>query len=356
MSKELPQPQQSEEVDLGQLFKLIGNMFDKLFKFIGSVFNKLFLAFIWLVFFVKKHFVKLVIAGVIGVFYGFFTQKNSVPTYMSYILVQQNYDTGESLYNSIKYYDDLVEQKDVKTLCKVLDIDSLNAVSITEFDIESVIDENNRLKNYDSYLKELDSVLASTILYSTYLKNEKDFNHKIQQITIKATERSNFKVVFDRIVDNINRNEYFVREQQKDITELKNRKRTLEEALVESDSLKNTYKRVLEMKEREGASQTNVTIKNADDVNKTREFDLYKNDLDLEREIVDLEREIEDKKVILEVISSKKETGAIDNKKYFFGLRVGYKAYYSVFLIFGAFIVLIGIEFIKFLEQFKDKI
>ena len=38
MSKELPQPQQSEEVDLGQLFKLIGNAFDRFFKFIASIF------------------------------------------------------------------------------------------------------------------------------------------------------------------------------------------------------------------------------------------------------------------------------------------------------------------------------
>ena len=43
MSKDLPQPpqNQSDEVDLGQLFKLIGNAFDRFFKFIGSVFNKL---------------------------------------------------------------------------------------------------------------------------------------------------------------------------------------------------------------------------------------------------------------------------------------------------------------------------
>jgi hypothetical protein len=48
-------PQPSEEVDLGQLFKMIGNAFQRLFQFIGSIFNKLFLAFVWLVFFIKKH-------------------------------------------------------------------------------------------------------------------------------------------------------------------------------------------------------------------------------------------------------------------------------------------------------------
>ena len=67
MSKDLPQPQQSEEVDLGQLFKLIGNAFERFFNFIGNILNKLFLAFVWMVFFLKKHLIKFVIAGVIGV-------------------------------------------------------------------------------------------------------------------------------------------------------------------------------------------------------------------------------------------------------------------------------------------------
>ena len=75
MSTDTPRPQPNEEVDLGQLFKLIGNMFDRFFKFIGGLFNKLFLAFVWMVFFVKKHIVKLLIAGVIGFGIGFYKEK-----------------------------------------------------------------------------------------------------------------------------------------------------------------------------------------------------------------------------------------------------------------------------------------
>ena len=58
MSNDLPKPQQSEEVDLGQLFKLIGNAFDRFFRFIGNIFKTLFLAFVWFVFFIKKHIIK----------------------------------------------------------------------------------------------------------------------------------------------------------------------------------------------------------------------------------------------------------------------------------------------------------
>ena len=34
--------QPSEEVDLGQLFKMIGNAFQRLFQFIGSIFKHIF--------------------------------------------------------------------------------------------------------------------------------------------------------------------------------------------------------------------------------------------------------------------------------------------------------------------------
>ena len=74
-------PQSSEEVDLGQLFKMIGNAFQRLFQFIGSIFNKLFLAFVWLVFFIKKRAVVLLIAAVAGLALGFILDKTAPPTY-----------------------------------------------------------------------------------------------------------------------------------------------------------------------------------------------------------------------------------------------------------------------------------
>ena len=47
-------PNNSEEVDLGQLFKLIGAAFDRFFNFIYRIFKGLFSVFIWFVFFIKK--------------------------------------------------------------------------------------------------------------------------------------------------------------------------------------------------------------------------------------------------------------------------------------------------------------
>jgi len=61
MNENQPKEQPSEEVDLGQLFKLIGRAFDRLFRSFGKILYKLFLAFVWLVFFIKRHLIKIVL-------------------------------------------------------------------------------------------------------------------------------------------------------------------------------------------------------------------------------------------------------------------------------------------------------
>ena len=349
--------QQNEEVDLGQLFKLIGNMFEKLFKFIGSIFNKLFLAFVWMVFFVKRHFIKLVIAGVVGIGLGVLLEKTSDPVYKSYITIKQNYNTGENLYNAITYYNDLLSEGDVSTLRNVLNIESKEAESILGFQIESVINENDKLKNYDAYLKTLDSTVAATVNYEAYIKNSKDYNHRYQQITIKAKERNNFKTVFNKIISNINSNEYFKNEKFKDSIELDNEKQALKEALDKSESLQNTYKNVLEKGlGNSNGSEIGITFEGANDKDKTKEFELYKSDLELRQRLIEIDRGIADKKEILEVISSKQDSGTIDDKKEFLGMKLSPKLYFAIILTMLTFITLLGLHVIKFLERYKDKV
>ncbi|MDO5978861.1 hypothetical protein [Flavivirga spongiicola] len=357
MSKDLPQPQQSEEVDLGQLFKLIGNAFDKLFRFIESIFTKFFLAFVWLVFFVKKHILKLVIAGVVGVVLGVVLEKTSEPVYKSYITVKQNYDTGENLYNAISYYNDLVKQEDIGTLKEALGIKSDEAASISDFEIESVISENQKLKEFDDYLQTLDTSLAKTVVYKDFLKNLKDYSHQYQQITIKAKERKNFKTVFNKIISNIDSNTYFKREQTKDLSELKEQAAAISKSLIKSDTLLAVYqKAIVKSAESNNDFQAKITIDNKGNESSTKEFELYAKDLELRQDLVEIERKIANKEHIIEITSSKQDSGTIDDKEEFFGIWVSPKIYYALILTILTFIVLLGLNFVKFLERYKNRI
>ena len=356
MSKDLPQSNPSDEVDLGQLFKLIGNMFDRFFKFIGNLFNKLFLAFVWFIFFVKTHVIKLIIAGAIGGGVGVLLEKTSEPIYKSSITVKQNYNTGENLYNTISYYNDLVSQKDVVTLEDVLGTENNVVSSILKFEIESVINDNQKLKAYDTYIKTLDSAVASTVEYKTFLNNDEDYNHQYQQISIKSKERKSFKLVFDKIIERINSNQYFKREQNKDLKELKEQVLAIEKALVKSDTLLTVYqKAIIKSAENNNDFQAKITIDNQENTSSTKEFELYTKDIQLRQQLVEIERKIANKEYIVEITSSKQDSGAIDNKVKVLGKLISPKLFYALAFTTLLFIILLGLNFVKFLERYKDK-
>jgi len=349
-------PQPSEEVDLGQLFKMIGNAFQRLFQFIGSIFNTLFLAFVWFVFFIRKRAVVLLIAAVAGLVLGLIMNKTSPPTYKSSITVKQNYATGENLYGSVDYYNSLLNDGDYEVLGRILGLKKNISEDIIGIEIEPIITDNDRVVMFDKYISGLDSLAASKVEYEVFVENIEDYKHQLQQISIKSKTRANFKNVFDNVVGDINTNIFFVNEQAKDLTELNQQKAALEQSLAQSDSLQRTYKRVLEQQmESKSTSETSITFEGNNDKNKTREFDLYINDIELRREIVQIERKLKDKQNIVEIISGKQDSGFIDHTKELLGLTLSSKLYYLVLFTILAFIILLGIEFLKFLEKYKPE-
>ena len=349
-------PQPSEEVDLGQLFKMIGNAFQRLFQFIGSIFNTLFLAFVWFVFFIRKRAVVLLIAAVAGLSLGLILDKTSPPTYKSSITVKQNYATGENLYGSLDYYNSLLNDGDYEVLGRVLGLKKNISEEIIGIEIEPIITDNDRVVMFDKYISGLDSLAASKVEYEVFVENIEDYKHQMQQISIKSKTRANFKNVFDNVIGDINTNIFFVNEQAKDLTELNQQKAALEQSLAQSDSLQRTYKRVLEQQmESKSTSETSITFEGNNDKNKTREFDLYINDIELRREIVQIERKLKDKQNIVEIISGKQDSGFIDHTKELLGLTLSSKLYYLVLFTILAFIILLGIEFLKFLEKYKPE-
>ena len=349
-------PQPSEEVDLGQLFKMIGNGFRRLFQFIGSIFKQLFLAFVWLVFFLKKRAIILLIAAAVGIALGLVLNKTSPPIYKSSISVKQNYPTGENLYGSIEYYNGLLKDRDYEVLGRVLGIGEDVSNKIVGFSIEPIITDNDRVVMFDQYITELDSLAASKVEYEAFIDNIEDYKHRNQQISIKSTTRANFKAVFTNIVDNINSNSFFKNEQAKDIFELEESKAAIEQALVQSDSLQRTYKRVLEQQtDAKSGAEIGITFEGDNDIDKTREYDLYLNDIRLRKELVDINRRLNDIENIVDAISSKQESGFVDNTKELLGMKLSSRTYYPYLFFLLAFVALLGMEFFKFIDKYKPE-
>ncbi|MGC6438673.1 MAG: hypothetical protein ACON4B_06830 [Flavobacteriaceae bacterium] len=346
----------SEEVDLGQLFKMIGNAFSRLFNFVGSIFKQLFLAFVWVVFFFKKRALILGSALVAGLILGVVLEQTTPPSYKSRITLKQNYPTGENLYGSVDYYNGLIRDKDYNILSQILGLNQVTTETITGFEIEPVLTENDKLIMFDQYIRGLDSLAASKIEYEDYVDNIEAYKHAMQRISIFSENRVNFKNVFDNIIDNINTNPFFVNERDKELTQLNQQKAALERSLAQSDSLQNTYKRVLEQQmDNKTSSEIGITFEGNNDKNKTREYDLYKNDVELRREIVKIDRRLKDRANIVEIISSKQDNGFIDKGKELLGVTTPTKLYYTIVFTLFSLIILLGLEFFRFLERYKPE-
>jgi hypothetical protein len=63
-----------------------------------------------------------------------------------------------------------------------------------------------------------------------------------------------------------------------------------------------------------------------------------------------------DKQYIIEMISNKQDSGFASNSKIVFGRELSFKLYYGFGLFLLAFMVLLGIEFLKFIEQYKKSV
>ncbi|OMP32218.1 hypothetical protein [Mangrovimonas sp. DI 80] len=356
MNKNLPETNTSEEVDLGQLFTLIGSLFTKLFNFIGSIFTKLFYLFVALVFFIKKNILILIGAGVIGLGFGIFKEKTKTPVYSSNAVIKQNYDTGESLFNLLNYYNDLIMDKDFQSLSEALNITIEEARNMVFFKMESVLNNNQKLKVYDEFKKEIDSTLADYIDFERFLDNSYDYDFEYQRLTVSSTQKNLLKKVLPEIIKNIESIEFFKNEQKKDLDELKYQEEVIMESLRESDSLQKVYHKVLEKLNENPNSQTSILIDNTGDKNSTKEYELFSDDIKLRRELVRIKREKDEINKIVEVISSQQDEGILTNSKELFKYNLGYKSFYSVLLLMLTFLVLIGLRFLKYLDQFKEKI
>lgn len=346
---------QNEEVDLSTLFKLIGAAFDRLINFFTSIFKNVFLTFVWIIFLIKKHIIVLFSALVLGYLIGFFTPKLSAPKFDSSVEIVQNYPSGQNLYNLVKYFNNLVKRKDFETLGQALELDAETTSKISSFDITPLISGNNNLIFFNDFLLEIDTLASPKIEYNEFIENIKDYSYKYQKISIRSTLNNSFKPVFSKILNSIISNPYFVSEQKKDIIDLTKIKEALESSLVESDSLKNTYKRVLEQElSSNNSSEIGITLEGSTP-KKTREYELYLKDLELERELVETNRAILDKQYIIEIISNKQDSGVTSDLKEILGFELPLSLFLALTLFLLTLASLLVLEFLKFIERYRPQ-
>jgi hypothetical protein len=349
MNNQTPQqsPSNSDEVDLGQLFHLIGNGFKKLFRFIGDIFKGIFGAIIIFLQFIQKHIIKFAIVAVIGLALGIYLDVKKEPAYLSTMVVEPNFNSVQQLYNNINFYNELAKSEDSIALAEALDITLKEAASIKKFTVESYSDENQKVLLFDKFVKSLDTTTQKAIDMEAYLKNFNSLDARFHTIALIATNNGVGKKIQDAIINSISRNDYF--NLQKDISDIniKLQDSIYSKQITEIDSLQLLYKRVM-LKEADKPMQgTNISLGEGG-TKDNKELSLINKMEELKASLVLLNEEKANKSSILNVISAFPRKG-VEIK----GLLKSNKFLIPLYLVGFTLIILTLLSLNKYLKNYK---
>lgn len=194
---------ESDEIDLGQLFRMIGRGFDRLFR----SFLRVFLYF-------KNNFWKLAILVFIGLAIGYGLKFLISDKLKTEVIVKPNFDSKDYLYDVVEEIDANLKSKDTVFFRELgIVISELKSLEIKIEPIEEQNEDENREEDL-KYLEVLqnfqDDSFISDVVKTEILKKS-GLNHRI---TFFYNNPLAGREATRRLIEYINNNEYFGELQQ----------------------------------------------------------------------------------------------------------------------------------------------
>lgn len=339
---------ENEEVDLGSLFIIIGKGFSKLFSFIGSIFKAIFSFLIEILLFFKENIVKLGIACLIGVGVGLLLEKTSGDKYEGNLYVKPNFGSTRELYNSIKFYNDLVKQKKSTHLIEIFNISPEEAESLKSFKINPVINENDILTSFDELIQVIDTSTVKSYSYEKFKNAFTKFDYKVHEISVVSNRNNFFAKLSEPIISSIINNSYFKNLKKINKQNLLRTDSLLRKNLQKADSLHHIYKKVLLEEAKKTSLGTNIDLGQRTN-NSNKELKLFDTDIKINKSLIEINDDLSEKSEVINIISDFQPIGheikeIEKNKAFQFGLV-------------GLAVMIIGLLLLKlnsYLEAYKD--
>ena len=245
MSKDLQQEPQSEEVDLGQLFKIIGNAFQRFFDFIASIFKGVYKVILLLLIHIYKRVAWYAGALFIGVVVGFIVDKTSDKMYGANMFIQTNFNSARQVYENVKQFHQLAyEDKDTLELAKRLNISPAEASHLKGFYLEPDLDANEMAEMYSNFYLRLDSLSRVTMTFDLYKESLTPYNYNIHKLGVASTDKSIYKKIEDAFTLQLSNNDYLKELVSVNRQNLVREEQTLSQQVEKTDSLVQEYLKI----------------------------------------------------------------------------------------------------------------
>lgn len=262
MAEQVPKNTQqgSDEIDLGQLFRLIG-------KGIQNVFN----AFLKVFLYIKSRMVILGILAVVGLAIGFGLSKIITKKQQIEVIVKPNLESKNYLYDVVNEIQANIQARDT-AFFKNLGI-TVPDLSGYEVKIETVSGESENRDEDMEYLELLQKFENTSIIADVLraeILNRSSLNHRISFLYKDARNGPEFA---KKVVEYINSNDFF---QELVATNKENAETRIEEDKVliqQIDQIVTNYSNKM-AQERVSAGDGRIVLENEETVNITGLFDL----------------------------------------------------------------------------------
>ena len=351
MSEQNQHKDTPDEVDLGQVFRMIGEGLNKLFNFIWAVLKGVFNIIILFILFVRRHVLKFAMAVIVGAGIGYLLDRTQETVYGASLIVEPNFGSTQQLYKNIQYYNNLVAQGDTLLLASTFNLTSEEAASIRELEIKAVENQNSTLQAYNKFLRQaIDSTLRKNYSYEDFKNNVSEDDYSIHEIRVTALKNNIFRALQPVIIGSVTENTYFNIKKQIALGNLKRNDSVLKSAMAEVDSLRNIYTEVLLAEAKRENPQGTTSIVLAENSRKYNELELFNTKIRLKDELNENQIQRAESLEVINIISSFQPVG--------YKVNIIYKKYYFIFGIAGAslmFLYLVFKELNTFLNAYQIK-
>ncbi|MEY8849465.1 hypothetical protein AB9K26_11645 [Psychroserpens sp. XS_ASV72] len=313
MTENTPEKVKEDEIDLIVFFRLVGNFFSKIYDFFKSIFKSILSVLVFLLKTLIDNIKLIAISLVIAACIGYFLEKVRTPIYYSSMFVKPYFDSKYQLVNNINYFNALIENEDFDGLAEIFTIETDDAKMINKFEIAiGPESENEKIKQYDTYLKSLDSIRAQDISYDDFIENRNIYSSDFFEISVEARKKNIFKNLEGGLNDSF-KNTYSEKKMKKRDSLIYIQKQSVISSIKSVDSLQQVYIKVLE----EESKSTNATISLRDGLSvepeksRTKEFELLNKELALRNELRLLDEKKIEEDVFFDTVSGFQEVGSI---------------------------------------------
>jgi hypothetical protein len=352
MSKDLQQQNQSEEVDLGQVFKAIGNGFSNFFKGIANIFKGLFQGLVLILLHFFKRIFWYVGAVVIGLVLGFILNATAEKSYGANMFIKTNFDSGRQVYENIRQLHQLASvDRDTVELGKILNISPTEASKLKGFYIQPGTQENEIAEMYSRYRQNLDSISQTEVTYKNYKESLSSYAFPVHQIGVVSTDKFIYKEIEKTFTKELVNNDYLDELSIVNTENLKSEKVALENQVIRTGYLIDEYLKIkISQSQKPESNGTSLYMGDTEDSNSSvNEAELLKEQLKLEEQKREVLRLMVAEKDIISVISGFPSSG--------YDIREWYEKYIiaipiATFAITLLAFLLLGLG--KFLKAQKD--